>query len=156
MSTGRRSIRLPHFHYGGGSGYFITLCLHNRFRGLGVIRDGHVHLSRLGQVVAEHWGRISTRDSGIALDEFIVMPDHLHGIVEFDGRVSVTVPRVIAWFKGTSLVAARRAGLWGGTPLWQRGYYDHVIRGPRDRDTIRAYIRSNPVRWELRASASGG
>lgn len=147
----RRSLRLPGFHYRGGAGYFVTLCCRRRQPVLGAVRNGQMERTPLGQLIEDRWAMIPTRDPEIQLDEFILMPDHLHGILEFGESARLSLPRVMAWFKGTGLVEARRRGLWGDQGLWQRGYYDHVIRGIRDRDRIRAYIRSNPIRFESRA-----
>ncbi|MFN2316899.1 MAG: transposase [Gemmatimonadales bacterium] len=124
----------------------MTICARGRSPIFGQLHNGQVEVTGLGRLITERWADIPRRDPGIVLDESIVMPDHVHGVLIFHPETRIKLPRLMAWFKGTCVVEARKAGLWGGEALWQRGYYDHVIRGPEDLDRVRAYIRSNPMK----------
>ncbi|MFN2317557.1 MAG: transposase [Gemmatimonadales bacterium] len=143
-------MRLADFHYGGGATYFVTVCTHRRSHVLAKVEAVGAVLTPLGLVIQRQWHAITTRDAAIHLDELVIMPDHLHGILEFGPSTRVRLPRIMAWFKGTSLIASREQGLWDQTALWQRGYYERVIRNQREMDQIRAYIQTNPIRWSLK------
>lgn len=143
-------MRLRGYHYGAGGSYFVTVCIRDRAPVLATITDNRSHLSPLGMVIQRQWSAIPSRDPAIHLDESVIMPDHLHGILTFDSQAQVTLPSIMAWFKGTALVAAREARLWGSAPLWQRGYHDRVVRDLPEMDQIRSYIHANPMRWALR------
>ncbi len=147
MPGDRRSIRLPGFHYRGRAFYFITTCTSHRIRVLARVAGGCSFASPLGDVVLQQWWAIEGRDPAIRVDEVVVMPDHVHGILEFGTAARVTLPRVVAWFKGTVVVEARRRGLWGRAALWQRGHHERVIRNQQELERIRAYIRTNPANW---------
>ncbi len=147
MPGNRRSIRLPGFHYRGRASYFVTTCTSRRARVLARVAEGCSLPTPLGGVVLRQWQAIETRDPAIRLDEMVVMPDHVHGILHFGMAARVTLPRVVAWFKGTVVVNARRNGLWDQAPLWQRGYFERVIRTQQQMDRTRVYIRANPTNW---------
>jgi len=147
MPGDRRSIRLPGFSYRGKATYFVTTCTWHRACVLARVAEGCSVPSRLGAVVLQQWQGIESRDPTIRLDEMVVMPDHMHGILDFGAGARVSLPRIMAWFKGTVVVEARRRGLWGRAPLWQRGYYERVIRNQVAMESIRAYIRANPAKW---------
>ena len=143
-------MRLRGFHYGGGAAYFVTACTRNRDRVLATVVAGHTIPSMIGRIVDAQWHDIPAFDPAIQLDEWIIMPDHLHGILRFGADARTTLPRIMAWLKGTSVATARVQGVWGHRPLWQRGYYDRIIRGEQAMNRIRQYVRSNPTRWSAR------
>jgi REP element-mobilizing transposase RayT len=162
----RRSIRLRKYDYSRGGLYFITICTHQRECLFGNIADGTMHLSALGEVAGEEWRRSAALRPALALDAFVVMPNHVHGIVtivEPEGDVGAhsnaprrhtslhRAPRSVATFVGgfKGAVTRRVNALRGttGTPVWQRNYYERVIRDEDEFERILWYIEDNPRRW---------
>lgn len=121
--------------------YFVTVCTLGKACLFGRVREGTVTLSRLGRLVQDEWRRIPMRWPHVELDDFVVMPNHLHGIVWLV-RAGQAPPlhRVVGAFKaGTSRLARRR--------LWQRSFHDRIIRDEDELRAKRQYIADNPVKW---------
>jgi putative transposase len=150
----RRSIQLQGYDYAQAGAYFITLCTQGRARLFGRVTRGVVELSDIGRIVAEEWERTPVVRPNVELDAYVVMPDHMHGILVItyhDGGAARaeagsplrsptrTVGAIVRGFKGA---VVRRAG----TPLWQRNYHEHIIRDAAALDRIRCYIAANPAR----------
>jgi len=158
----RDSLRLPSWDYTFPAWYFITICTKNRPPFFGDILDDEIRLSWVGRIVEEEWNRIPSLRPHVILDEWVVMPNHLHGIVILQG-VSARASRrdaptkaglkpgslgaIVNHFKSNCTKRIRAAG--SSTFAWQRGYYDHIIRDEIDRSRIRRYIRQNPLKWSL-------
>ena len=144
----RRSLRLPGYDYSQAGAYFITACTQNRVMLLGEVIDCSVRLNELGTIVQQTWDDLPTHYQGIDLDAFVVMPKHLHGIIILADQSErrQAVPEIVRGFKTFS---ARRVNEHAGERglLWQRGYYEHVIRNEKALDRIRAYIANNPAQW---------
>ena len=161
----RRSIRLPGFDYTSAGHYFVTICTKDRNPLLGQVIDDCVDLSTYGDIVADCWRWLSERYPYIELDEWVVMPNHLHGIlvISDDGRGgSRTAPTttdanhvperkslgsLIGAFKTVSTKKANEVRGTPGRPIWQRNFFDHVIRDQKSLDSIRRYISNNPAQW---------
>ena len=113
--------------------------------------------SSAGQMVRAVWDAIPERYESVAVDEFIVMPEHLHGIITLPGAggpSSLSLPQVVQRFKSLTTTRYREAVSSSGWPpyrgsLWQRNYYEHVVRDEAELNRIRQYIRENPLRWTL-------
>jgi putative transposase len=144
----RRSLRLPGYDYSQAGAYFITACTHNRVMLFGEVIECDVRLNEKGAIVQQTWDALPTHYHGIDLDAFIVMPNHMHGIIVLADRSEGrhAIPEIVRGFKTFS---ARRVNERAGKSgvLWQRGYYEHVIRNEKALDRIRAYIANNPARW---------
>ncbi|MCL6613548.1 MAG: transposase [Firmicutes bacterium] len=171
----RRSIRLKGYDYSQPGVYFVTICTQNRECLFGEVVDGVMRLGVYGQIVAETWQWLAAQYSSyITLDEWVVMPNHLHGIIvirdSYDGigdsnitglydgsrrGGSRTAPtgihkplgRIIGAFK---TVSTKRINELRGTPgmvIWQRNYYEHIIRDEESLKRIRQYILDNPLHW---------
>jgi REP element-mobilizing transposase RayT len=163
MSSGssypvRRKPRLRNYDYATPGMYFITICIRHRLPLLGRIVEGDMQLSPAGVMVQEVWEAQPAHYPGISIDAFIVMPNHVHGIVVIEeaeaGSERLSLADVVHRFK--SLTTARyRAGVktegWPPFPgtLWQQGYFDHVIRTDTELDQVRRYIVENVQRWAL-------
>ena len=184
----RRSLRLQAYDYAKAGAYFITIVTQDRRRLFGEIAAGEVRLNEVGRLIRKFWESLPDRFTGVALDAFVVMPNHIHGVIVMDPPVGAPLvgarprrgdadatgdrPRattrvaptggsggyalsdVIGAYKSlTTAEYARRvtADGWPAFPgrLWQRNYYEHVVRGEEDMDRIRAYIRDNPLQWEF-------
>ena len=149
----RRPIRRPGYDYARPGGYFITIVTMGRDEIFGEIVNGVMRLSAEGAGVADVWANLPRHYPHVSLDAFVVMPNHVHGIVVLghdavDGQGRVPLSEVVRGFK---TYAARRVnGIRGvsGTPVWQRNYYDRVIRDERELQNIRRYIAENPARWD--------
>ena len=147
----RRSIRLRHYNYSQLGAYFVTICAHERRCLFGCVLDGQALLNPIGDVIAREWFKSSEMRPDVELDAFVVMPNHLHGIVLLGRSEAATAARplgaVIRGFKAATTRAASSAGHGPGHPLWQRNYYEHIIRSEESLEAIRAYIADNPARW---------
>lgn len=151
----RNSLRYPGYDYGHPGAVFVTIDTHQRQRLFGRVLEGQLAPSAAGSMAANRWRGIAARFPAIVLDDFIVMPDHLHGIL-YTGAdpecEAVTVGEVVRWFKSSvhcdyrAGVAANRWPPFEGR-LWHRDYHDRVIRTAAELDAIRAYISANPSRW---------
>jgi putative transposase len=158
----RRSIRLQGYDYSQPGSYYITICTQAKEHLFGRVVEGQMHRNEMGNYVAFCWEWLAWRYAYVDLDEWIVMPNHLHGIIVITDRDasgktgggSRTAPtrrkplgRLVGAFKtvSTDRINERR-----GTParfLWQRDFYDHIIRDDDELNKIREYIRTNPLRW---------
>lgn len=105
-----------------------------------------MELSPIGQLVATLWQGLPDRFPGVTLDEFVVMPDHVHGVIHIEEGSRAKLRQVVQGLKGLTTIQARRSGIWGRHPLWQRSFHDRVVRDGRELDRIRIYIRDNPLR----------
>jgi putative transposase len=127
---------------------------------LGTIRGAESLLSRFGEAVRVSWQELPDFYSDIQLDEMVIMPNHLHGIIVLAPTSHLrktTLSRVVRTLKSRS--ARRINEIRGvlGVPVWQRGYYERVIRDDDEMKNVREYIRNNPLRWWLqRNDASDG
>jgi REP element-mobilizing transposase RayT len=190
----RRSIRLAGFDYASPGWYFVTLCVHRRLPLFGEVESDTVRLTDAGRMVADWWHRLPTRFPAVRLDTFVVMPNHVHGIIGIvdapavhltdavhpTGTVHPTVgadprvrppsgrgtmpdqgahagaplPQIVQWWKTMTTNAyihgVRDAGWvpFDGR-LWQRNYWERVVRSERELDLARRYIADNPLRWHL-------
>jgi len=154
----RRSRRLKGYDYSQAGTYFVTICTHNRECTFGHILDGEMVLNDAGRMVQAVWDELAGRFSGLELDTFTVMPNHVHGIIVSvgallaapspQGRASPapTLGDVMRAFKSLSAIRVNRMAMRTGS-LWQRNYYEHVIRDESDLNRIRQYIRDNPACW---------
>lgn len=136
--------------YSTAGAYFITVCTHQRRRTLGEISD-RVVLSAIGLVVERQIVLVPERLSGVTVAAFVVMPNHVHALVQLHERARQASPLrvVVGGFKSGS---TREINVARGTPgvrVWQRGYYDHMIRDEADLRRAREYIETNPIRWAL-------
>jgi len=141
----RKSIRIRGFDYSSFGPYFVTICTRDRHCVLGEVETDRVALSRYGLVVVGEIERLPAR-LGVELDEFVVMPNHVHLIVGLGSRARQASPLRLGTVVGSFKAGTSRAT---GRSLWQRGYYDHVVRDEDDLARVREYIATNPVRWAL-------
>ncbi len=162
----RRSIHLPEYDYTIPGAYFVTLCTQDRRPIFGDVMDGCMRLNEAGRMVQAVWEELPARYSCVRTDAFIIMPNHVHGIIVLaDGPVvspghvgeglkpSPTqrhgLPEIVRAFKTFSARSVNAIRRSPGRPVWQRGYYERVVRRCEDINRIRAYILDNPRRWEL-------
>jgi REP element-mobilizing transposase RayT len=157
----RRSIRLHGFDYAQNAAYVVTICAAQRLCLFGAIETGEMQLSPVGQVVDSMWQGLPDHTPDLSLDAWVVMPNHLHGIIVLPGATvtrvandghprgpaSASLGAVIGGVKSavSRRVAAENLSLV--RPIWQRNYYERIIRNDRELDAIRRYVADNPARW---------
>jgi len=136
----------------------VTICTYQRTCTLGDVVEDTMHMGALGQSAASTWEWLAQQYAHIELDEFVIMPNHIHGLIMIqNGRDTrpgqpaqyKSLGRLVGAFK---TVSTRRINLLRGTPqspVWQRGFYEHVVRTSDSLERIRAYISTNPLRWAL-------
>lgn len=147
----RPSPRLAGFDYSQESYYFVTICTQDHAPLFGRVRDGIMRLSPIGEIIEREWLAIPEFEATLHLDAWVVMPNHLHGIISLhatDERPLRGLSSIVAGFKGRATRSANRARGRQGGSFWQRSFYDHVVRNDADLDRIREYIANNPARWE--------
>ncbi len=154
----RRFRRLRGRDYSSPGAYFIIACTQNRLPLFGRIIDGKMAANRLGAVVEECSAKLPDHYDNVALDAFILMPNHVHGVIIIEDTPTLTavvaasarrygVPEIMRAFKTFSARNINELRVSPGAPVWQRGFYDHVIRGKGELDTVRTYIMDSPGKW---------
>mgnify|MGYP001443214325 CR=1 FL=1 len=145
----RKHLRLRTYDYSASGAYFVTICTHERRCLLGEIIEGKMLLNQLGEIVAEECRRLAGIRPHISVDMFVVMPNHVHIILFIDQTVDtepMKLGQIVRLFKGRVVRRIRQSGY--DLFSWQRGYYDHVIRGEKGLQRIREYVVNNPAKWE--------
>ncbi len=161
-SYGRHSIRLKDYDYRSQGLYFITICTYKKISFFGQVTGGMLELNEYGRMTARLWQALPGYFPDVALDTYIIMPNHLHGIIAITQEISSVLPahppgsdaplppnagslgQIIRAFKARTTRHLRQRGL--EEFAWHRNYYEHIIRGPRDLERIRRYIMTNPAR----------
>ena len=178
----RHSIRLRRYDYSEAGAYFVTLCAQDRRCLFGRITQGQARLNEAGAIVRQCWHDIPFHFPRVELDCFVVMPNHIHGIIALPytpadaathprrGAVSETrrgaacrahrkeqfgrptpgsIPTIIRSFKSAATKRVNELRQTPGATLWQRNYWERVIRDERELNLVREYILNNPAQWEL-------
>jgi putative transposase len=146
----KNSLRLQGYDYAQAGYYFVTVCTHERQCLFGEVAECGITLNEAGLVIQSIWNDLPCRFPGIGLDEYIIMPNHIHGIIILNGESVEDKPtpalgEVIRAFKAVAAHTIRVSHV--PTFAWQSKYYDHIIRNDKDLDRIRQYIATNPARW---------
>ena len=148
----RRSIRLSEHNYSESCHYFITLCASQRQSLFGNIADNNMKLNDAGMMVETIWRQLPEYYAGVELNEYVVMPNHFHAIITVveQGAASSapTLGNILRRFKSVSAIAVNRCLNRQGQPVWQRNYYEHIIRSDQAYQNITEYIRTNPKLWQ--------
>ena len=165
----RKSVRLRHYDYSRSGAYFVTICTKGRQFYFEEFPD-------LRKVVQAQWKGLKTKFPKIELDEFIIMPNHVHGIIfvgttqgplikdpcpvrpvghvgathelPLQSRQKMLLPKLVGYFKMNTAKKINQILGRSGRAFWQRNYYEHVVRSERELKRIREYIQNNPLRWE--------
>jgi len=160
----RRSIRLRAYDYSQAGAYFVTICAQNRQCLFGEVADGEMRLNDAGRMVHDVWNDLPRHYAGVELDAFVVMPNHVHAIVIIVGaglKPAPTVraglkpaptkhglPEIVRGFKTFSSRRINEMRQTSGVAVWQRNYYEHIVRDEESLNRIREYVVNNPLRWE--------
>jgi len=182
----RRSIRLTDYDYSLTGAYFMTVCAWKKEYLFGEIRDGEMRLNECGEIVAKCWDDLPNHYDHAQLDEFVIMPNHVHGIIVLNVGAGLKparfdepalsdeptrfdqlarsdaqragfkpaptkqhgLPEIVRAFKTFSSRRINDIRNTPGHPLWQRNYYEHIIRDEKELRAVREYIRYNPLKWD--------
>ena len=149
----RKPNRIDDYDYSQHGAYFVTICTHERRKILSdIVGDGFPVPKPIGIIAEEMIRRISDKYPTVAIDKYMVMPDHIHLLLRIDnvvgtGDPSPTLGNIIGWYKYQVTKQVNVLLGIAGEKVFQRSYYDHVIRNQRDYDEIWQYIENNPKKW---------
>jgi REP element-mobilizing transposase RayT len=173
----RQSIRLKGYDYTSPGAYFITICSHQRQCLFGAIVDDEMQMSKIGEIAKSCWRTIPDHFAKVQLGEFVVMPNHLHGIIfitdtcrgmalpcpyptmetscphpmmspeerKFGKPIAGSLSTIVGSFKSAATKQINILRNAPGTPVWQRNYYEHIIRHEGSLQYLRQYIHNNPL-----------
>jgi len=147
----RRSIRLKGYDYSRPGAYFVTICTHERACVLGEVMDDELVPSKEGIVVCQTWEELARNFTGIRLDAFTLMPNHVHWIVwitEANDIPSPPLSEIVRRFKSASALKINYLRHSIGVPFWQRNYHERIIRNEGELRVKREYILNNPKDWK--------
>lgn len=166
----RKNLRLNDYDYSQAGYYFVTICTESKGSVLGTVVDGLMQLNNAGEMIKNWIVKLNNKEEGIKLDEFVIMPNHIHFIIAIVGadpcvspqgisdnagtHMGVPLHTIIQWFKTMSTneyIKGVKDGKYKpfDKRFWQRNYYEHVIRKDKELHEIREYISNNPKQWEL-------
>jgi REP element-mobilizing transposase RayT len=167
----RRSLRLREYDYSQAGAYFVTICAYQRKCLFGDIVRGEMRLTRPGMIVQHCWDAIPAHFPNLDLDEFVVMPNHVHGIVliddgrgapcrnpaveQFGRSMPGSIPTLVRSFKSAATRRVNETRQAHGAKLWQRNYWEHIVRNEPELNRLREYIQNNPAQWDLDNLFSG-
>lgn len=149
----RKANRIPHYDYATNGAYFVTICTHRRQRILSdIVGDGFPVPKPIGLIAQEYIHNIPIKYPSVSVDRYIIMPDHIHILLRIDcgtGNPSPTLGSIIGWYK---YQVTKQTNIQMNTPgktLFQRSYFEHVIRNQTDYDETWQYIENNPRKWAM-------
>jgi len=159
----RKNIRLKNYDYSSAGLYFVTICTNKFLQLFGKIKNGEMILNEFGKIVNNNWIDLTNHYENILLHSFIVMPNHFHGIIEITNvgaihelplqydrklRRQMLIPKIIGRYKMQTSKQINILRKMQGKPVWQRNYYEHIIRNEQSYLEISDYIKNNPKKWE--------
>jgi putative transposase len=167
----RRSIRLQGYDYSEAGAYFVTIVTLGRVGLFGEVVNGEMRLNRYGEIIQKWWDDILQHFPNVELGAFVIMPNHVHGIIMIGDNRRGTVPvpqgsgttqmggetpplqkptlgQIVAYFKYKSTKEINALNNGPVMKLWQRNYYEHIIRNQNDLEQTWLYIESNPAQWD--------
>jgi putative transposase len=161
----RNTLRHKEFDYTRAGAYFVTFCIQDGHCAFGKVVNQTMVYNPLGQIAVQAWTTIIKRRPTTRLDEYIIMPNHVHALIwllaqptdtmlaqpsqtrQFGDAIAGSLSTLIGSYKSSVTQTAKTQGLIPDTSLWQNNFYDHIVRSEQDLHHIRDYIRTNPARW---------
>jgi len=159
----RKKNRLPEYDYSQNGYYFVTICTKDKRKSFGKAIGGKVELNKIGTLAENYWKEIPKHFPFAEIDEYIIMPNHIHGIIIIDNennagdnhgsslqttRNMELLPRIISQYKSSATRQIRKQ-FANYNFAWQKSYYDRIIRNEKELYNIRKYIQQNPLKWDL-------
>ncbi|MTJ53264.1 transposase [Anabaena sp. UHCC 0253] len=173
----RQSIRLRDYDYSQPNAYFVTICTQHQECNLGEVINREMTFTVRGFIADQFWLQISNHFPNVELDYFVIMPNHVHGIIVINDEFTVikggetyvmkggetyvmkggetpplrkkpTLGQIIAYYKYQTTKIINNIDHSPGLRIWQRNYYDRIIRNEKALNLARQYIITNPVRWD--------
>ena len=138
----RKNPRLKAYDYTLGGYYFITICTAGKKHYFGKIVEDKIQLSEIGKLAYNNIENLEKIYNVIKIDKFVVMPNHIHMILIIDKETDLTLSRIIKQYKEWITKTIMK-------PIWQKSYYDHIIRNEKDYYRIWKYIDENELKWSL-------
>ncbi|MCP4583982.1 MAG: transposase [candidate division Zixibacteria bacterium] len=160
----RKANRLPDYDYSTAGYYFVTINIKDKSNHFGDVIDGKMKLNGVGMIADHYWEQIPDHYTNVKLDEYVIMPNHIHGIIIISGvkrTAQCAVPtdnrqekrhnRLSTVIRTYKTLTGREIRKTGKSPdfTWQRSFYDHVIRNNEALMIARQYIQDNPLKWHL-------
>jgi putative transposase len=154
----RRTLRLKKFNYSTAAIYFVTVCTRDRQAFFGNVDGGHMCPSVMGRIVSECWFELPYHYARLELGAFALMPNHVHGLISLRDSVgaglrpaptAATVSEIVGVFKSFAARRIHEADASLPAKVWQRGFYEHIVRSGDECAKIQRYILQNPARWEF-------
>jgi len=162
----RRTIRLRNYDYRQPGMYFLTINCWRKQQLFGQVRNGKMEINTWGEIVRQEWLLTQELRPYVRIDEFVVMPDHFHGLLQIlpqeqneidtlheDGWVGLQAPKkhslgaILVQFKGAVTKRINAVEQTCGIRVWHSRYYDKIIRSEEELRNVRHYIKNNPVKW---------
>ena len=156
----RRSLGLSDYDYSQSGAYFVRICIKNGENLLGNIKDNVMNSNQFSQVVKDIWHSLDNRYKEVILDEFVIMPNPIHGIIFIDNPVEIIhelslpkerrkmlLPKVVGYFKMNRAKLINQLRDTQGQSVWQKNYYEHIIRDEVSLTKVGEYIVNNPLKW---------
>jgi len=166
-----KTARLSKWDYSSPGYYFITICTFYRENFFGYVKNNNIIMSTIGKIIKQHWQNLPKFYSNIKLDEYVIMPNHFHGIVNIVetihelslqnnininnnqqllriNRRKMLLPKMIGRFKMQTSKEINKLRDMSGRSIWQSRYYDRIVRNDIELNAIRQYIKNNPKNWE--------
>ena len=146
--TRKNSLRYRGFDYSSAGYYFVTICTDGKKHILSEISDdGTVKLTNVGEILNEVWSGLPLHFANVKTDDFVVMPNHIHGIIVIEKCCGTTLNEIVKAFKSIATLQCRKK--YGNTfKLWQRGFYDEIIETEDHYYNVKWYITCNPRNWK--------
>lgn len=188
MFPKRKATRIPEYNYSSNGAYFITICTINKKYLFGKIENNTIFLNEFGKIAQQCWGEIPNHFDNVIVNEYCIMPNHIHGIIivgcndrctdndyhsqwnnhvyrnnysQRDNHVQrdndrcplrarnmELVPKIISQYK-SSITRTIQKNINKNITIWQRSFYEHIVRNEKDMFRIQEYIMLNPIKWEL-------
>ncbi len=154
-------LRLKNYDYTNFGAYFITVCSRQKKHLFGEVIGNEMKLNEAGNAVESAWNDLPVHYSNVELDQYVIMPNHFHGIIVLRRPIGAGfkpapislrlhgLPEIVRALKTFSSRKINQISKNTGQPIWQRGYYEHVIRTDESIERIREYIVNNPLSWHL-------
>ena len=137
----RKKIRLKDYDYSQENMYFITICVKDRIEALGKIREENINLTKEGKIVSENISKLEEIYKNIQIEEYVIMPNHIHILLLINYQNGTTISKIIKHLK-TNISREIKYS------IWQKSFYEHIIRNEKEYLKIKEYIQNNVINWQ--------